>query len=86
MVSREDTETFKYLGLQISHTVDGIEIYQKDYVKEIEVIGIDNPSQMDSVLLPHETQQLRRIADQLNCVSTQTRPDMAYTAIQYVVQ
>ena len=80
LVSREETETFKYLGLQISHTVNGIEIHQKDYAKEIEAIGIDNPSQKDRVLLPHKTQQLRRIAGQLNWVSTQTRPDMAYAA------
>ena len=80
LVSGEETETFKYLGLQISHTVNGIEIHQKDYVKEIEAIEIDNPSQKDYVLLPDVTQQLRRIAGQLNWVSTQTRPDMAYAA------
>ena len=80
LVSGEETETFKYLGLQISHTVNGIEIHQKDSVKEIEAIEIDNPSQKDYVLLPDVTQQLRRIAGQLNWVSTQTRPDMAYAA------
>ena len=33
-----------------------------------------------AVLLPNETQQLRRVASQLNRVSTQTRPDKSYAA------
>ena len=33
-----------------------------------------------AVLLPNETQQLRRVASQLNWVSTQTRPDKSYAA------
>ena len=39
------------------------------------------PSYLTSaVLLPNETQQLRRVASQLNWVSTQTRPDKSYAA------
>ena len=47
---------------------------------EIQKIKVNNPSQKDCKLAPHENQQLRRVAGQLNCVSTQTRPDMAYAA------
>ena len=77
-VSKEELQTFKYLGLNISQTNDGIFMHQKEYIEEIKVVEIDKPNQKDRKLLPHETQQLQRIAGQLNWVSTQTRPDMAY--------
>ena len=79
-VSKEELQTFKYLGLSISQTNDGIFMHQKEYIEEIEVVDIDKPNQKDRKLLPHETQQLRRVAGQLNWVSTQTRPDMTYAA------
>ena len=44
----------------------------------MEYIKDDTPSQKERKLLPQETQLLRMVADQLNWVSTQTRPDMAY--------
>ena len=79
-VRKEELQTFKYLGLSISQTNDGIFMHQKEYIEEIEVVDIDKPNQKDRKLLPHETQQLRRVAGQLNWVSTQTRPDMTYAA------
>ena len=79
-VSKEELQTFKYLGLSISQTNDGIFMHQKEYIEEIEVVDIDKPNQKDRKLLPHETQQLWRVAGQLNWVSTQTRPDMPYAA------
>ena len=56
------------------------QIHKKDYTEEIQSVRVDNLSQKDSVLSPKETQYLRRIAGQVNWVSTQTRPDMAYAA------
>ena len=70
VMSQEEIETSKYLGLQIQQSKNGIEIHQTDYIEEVEAIKLDNPSQKDRVLLPHETQQLRRVAGQLNWVST----------------
>ena len=49
-------------------------------MEEIQSVQVDNPIQKDHVLSSKETQQLRRIAGQLNWVSTQTRPGMAYAA------
>ena len=78
--SKEELQTFKYLGLNISQTNHDIFMHQKVYIEEIEVVEIDKPNQKDRKLLPHETQQLRRVAGQLNWVSTQTRPDVAHAA------
>ena len=55
-------------------------MHQKKYIEEMEVVEIDKPNQKDRKLLPHETQQLQRVAGQLNWVSTQIRPNMAYAA------
>ena len=79
-VSKEELQTFKYLGLSISQTNDGTFMHQNECIEEIEVVEIDKPNQKDRKLLPHETQQLWRVAGQLNWVSTQTRPDIAYAA------
>ena len=45
-------------------------MHQKKYIEEMEVVEIDKPNQKDRKLLPHETQQLQRVAGQLNWVST----------------
>ena len=79
-ISKEQLQTFKYLGLSISQTSDGIFMHQNEYIEEIEVVEIDKPNQKDCKLLPHETQQLPRLAGQLNWVSIHTRPGMAYAA------
>ena len=69
-ISKEELKTFKYLGLNISQTNDSISMHQRKYMEEIEIVEIDKPNQKDRILLPHETQQLRRVAGQLNWVST----------------
>ena len=79
-VSKEELQIFKYLGLSISQINHGIFMHQKEYIEEIEVLEIDKPNLKDRKLLPHEIQQPRRVAGQLNWVSTHTRPDMAYAA------
>ena len=64
--------------MNISQTNHGIFMHQKEYIEKTEVVEIDKHHCKDRKLLPHETQQLRRVAGQLNWVSTQTRPDMVY--------
>ena len=61
-VSKDDRETFKYLSLQIQQKKNNIEILQKGYIEDVEAIQIDNPSQINPVLLPYEAQELRRVA------------------------
>ena len=79
-ISKEETQAFRYLGLNITQKKTEIFIHQNEYIAEIECIKVDTPSQKERKLQPQETQQLHRVAGQLNWVSTQTRPDMAYAA------
>ena len=55
-------------------------MHQKENIEKIEDVEIDKPNQKDLKLLPQVMQQLQRVVGQLNWVSTQTRPDMAYAA------
>ena len=66
--------------MQILQKKGGIKIHQNDYIEEIQSVQVDSLSQKDHVLSPKETQQLKRIAGQLNWISTQTRPGMAYAS------
>ena len=52
VLSKEEREMFKYLGLQIQQSTNGIEIHQKNYAEEVEAVKIDNSSKKDHALLP----------------------------------
>ena len=54
--------------MQILQKKGQIKIHRKNYIEEIQRVQVDNLSQKDRVLLQKETQQLRRIAGQLNWV------------------
>ena len=73
-------QTFKYFGLNLYQMDHVVFMHQKEYIEKIEVAEIDKPNWKDSKLLPHKTQQLWRVAQQLNWVSNQTQPDIVYAA------
>ena len=79
-ISKEETQAFRYLGLNIAQKKTETCIHQNEHIAEIECIKVDAPSHKERKLLPQETQQLHRVASQLNWVSTPYRPDMAYAA------
>ena len=54
--------------MQILQKKGQIKIHRKNYIEEIQRVQVDNLSQKDRVLLHKKTQQLRRIAGQLNWV------------------
>ena len=79
-INKKETQALRYLSLTIAQkkTVNCID--QNEYIKKIECIKLDTPGQKEHKVLPQETQQLHRVAGQLNWISTQTRSDMAYAA------
>ena len=82
--SKEEKETFKYLGLNIKRVKDEIQIHQDEYINEVRPVEINRERKLalGDKLSSKETRQLRGIAGQLNWVSSQTRPDMAYSACE----
>ncbi len=78
-VGLEESVGMKYLGLLIQETSDGIVLSAGDYsttVKEFDtsIIGY----QKDRPLLAAEITNLKQLSGQLNWVTTQCRPDLAF--------
>ena len=60
--SVKELQTIKYLGFNISQSDHGVFMHDKEYIEEIEVTEMDKPNKKDHELLPHEPQQLWRVA------------------------
>jgi len=77
---------FKYVGLNIVTTTDGIEISQNQYaeeISEVEIEAYERPN--DERLMPRELRDLRGIIGQIQWVSSQTRPDLSFDALDLSV-
>ena len=76
-ISSESEGVFKYLGLEIHQYDTCISMSQQRYISEIELLQIPDRSS-DSNLTNNEKRSLRSLAGQLNWVSSQSRPDIAF--------
>ena len=74
--------SFKYIGLEVSETNEGIFLAQHLYVKELETIPVtaERAKQKDEPLTREEKAQLRSVGGKLLWATTQTRADCAYDA------
>lgn len=83
-ISSECRSAFKYVGLEINQTKEGIYLSQKQYASEIEEVKIDNhrKKNLNLPLTDEETSELRAITGKLNWLATETRPDLAFTVSQ----
>ena len=83
-ISSECKSAFRYLGLEVTHTVNGIYLSQRKYVSELQEVPIENHRKqcVNSPLTEKEKTQLRSISGKLNWLSTETRPDLAYKVSQ----
>ena len=79
-VGTHDTDAFKYLGLEINQDDYGIHLNQNSYIESIQQIKINRcrASSPNANLNDVELHDLKRLAGQMNWVSTQTRPDLSY--------
>ena len=79
--SQESHYNFIYVGLQVSQHQDGIKMDQCAYISEMEVMEIDRERLHES-LNANEKKKYRTLIEQLNWVSSQTRPDIAFEACE----
>ena len=82
LIGRTEEETFKYIGLGIETTAEGITLDQIDYIRErlepAVLRGGDNKRPLEK----EEAKLLRRLTGQINWTATQSRPDLSYTVVE----
>lgn len=82
LIRREDTTAFKYLGLNVVKINGEIHVDQFAYINDISLLDLpSNKSSLDS-LDKKEIRSLRLTCGQLNWISSQTRPDIAYESCE----
>jgi len=81
LIGATSSGSFKYIGVNLDRDkTGGVELTQDDYICSLEEISLDNSnhrSRSDD-LSDNEKKDYRALVGQLNWVSTQTRPDIAF--------
>ena len=79
-ISAESEGSFKYLGLNVVQTTEGISLDQSKYIEELKMIELhpDRLKEREEVLTKEERSQLKSLSGQMLWVTNQTRPDMAF--------
>lgn len=76
-IGKEESKSFKYLGINVTHNSTGIEFTQTDYIDAPTPIAIEMKDKNDP-LTNYEKEQLRSKIGQLLWISSQTRPDISF--------
>ena len=79
-ISKRQTGSFKYVGLNIEQNGEEIFVDQQSYIDELTEISIDSNrrKQLDDQLTEEEKKTLRSVCGQLLWATSQTRPDAAF--------
>ena len=79
-ISAQASGTFRYVGLNVVQTTEGIFVDQNAYIQGLKEIKLEpgRLQQKDQVLKEEEKSQLRSVSGQLLWATSQTRPDCAY--------
>ena len=73
-----EMEKFKFTGLNIRQTADGIYEDQNEYVQSIKPIKVDKFTDKDTKLSKEKFAQYQALTGQLNWAAENTRPDIAF--------
>jgi transposase InsO family protein len=79
LIGSTSSGSFKYIGIHLAQEDNCIVLSQTDYINSLEPVKINQPSRgRNDDLTDDERRQYRALIGQLNWVSTQTRPDIAF--------
>ena len=81
-ISQEENQAFKYIGLEVKQTDQEIILQQKKYISELSTIAISDVKDRLQPLNIKEKRDLKVLTGQLNWISSQTRPDLAFDACE----
>ena len=82
LVSAEEHGSMRYLGTAVSSNESNCTMNLADYMSKLQEIQINPSRPADDVLTNGELKQLRTLSGQLNWLSTQCRPDIAFSSCQ----
>ena len=80
-VSKIERDYFRYTGIDVSTTDDGIEIQMENYVESHEEIKEIQKSDREEDLTKLEIKEYRKMTGKLAWLANSTRPDLSYTAL-----
>ena len=83
-IGKRKVTNFRYVGLDIEQTAEGIIVRQKHYIDEVEEIMLFDKRNRnsDESLSTEESRKLKKVAGQLSWVASQTRPDLSFDALE----
>ena len=73
-----EVENFKFTGLNIQQTAEGILVDQNEYIQSIKPIKIDKFADKNTKLSNDKFAQYRALTGQLSWAAENTRPDLAF--------
>ena len=82
VVGSEADTPFKYLGLDISYDNSYVMFSQQSYINGISEYVIENKGNRQRILDSKEQRSFRALCGQLNWISSQSRPDIAFDVCQ----
>ena len=71
---------FKFTGLNIKETDDGITVDQNDYIQSLKPIKLDKLADKDENLSKQKFKEFRGLTGQLSWAAENTRPDLSFDA------
>ena len=81
-ISGEYSEAFKYIGLQLEKTIDGLQMHQNDYIASLSSIPMPRANRNNNTLDQMEKRDLRRIVGQLLWIASISRPDISFDVME----
>ena len=77
-VKSEESDVFKYVGLDIKQQSDGIWVGQDNYVQSLKVIPTVDAQDKERMMSNSQVTEVRSAIGQLNWLATHTRPDLCF--------
>ena len=79
-ISKESSSAFKYIGVELQQTSNGINIAQEKYLDKLKEIEVSSSrlKEKTSPITEEERSELRAAHGKLSWLATQTRPDLSY--------
>ena len=84
-VSKVEKDKFRFTGVDIEKTGEGITISMEDYAKSLEFLDEIRDAKGDESLTKTEMQIYRKFTGKISWLAANTRPDLAITALKQVL-